>query len=408
MSVFRLVGMEIWHRKLNFAISLLAVLVAVAYAVSSLTLVRAYQQHTGERVARMDDEIRKITLGMGFNINVLPIDLNLADFHANDFADATMPYDYVERLAQSRFVKSVRHLRPALIRKVEWPEYQRQIVLMGVSGVVPLTHASNPQKPLEEAVPLGSINLGHLLGAQLGLAPGSEVGFHGRKLKVQQVYPPRGNKDDITAWINLATAQEILQLPGRINLIQALECNCASIDRLAEIQQEISQVLGSDVQVIELSTTAIARARARETIRLEGEATLARMQQRTVVQGTLLTAAGTLLVGVLALMNVRERRGEIGILRALGTSTGSILRLFLSKALALGLGGALLGLALGYLVASRLMAGFEGATLPVADLLSPSLILAVLLLTPLLTTIASWVPAMLAAGQDPAVVLASD
>jgi putative ABC transport system permease protein len=408
MGVMRLVGMEIWHRKLNFAISLLAILVVVAYAVCSMTLIGAHQQQTTQRVAAMDDEIRKITLTMGFNINVLPADLNLADFHANDFAEQTMPYDYVDRLAKSPLVQSVRHLRPALIRKTVWPEFQRQIVLMGVSGVVPLTHASNPKKPLEEAVPAGAMNLGRVLADQLGLKEGAEVAFHGRTLRVQKIYTPRGNKDDITAWIDLSVAQQILRLPGRINLIQALECNCASIDRLAEIQQEISQVLGADVQVIELATQAIARAQARETVRIEGMQTLARMQRRTVVQGSLLTGAGTLLVGMLALINVRERRSEIGILRALGTSTSSILRLFLSKALLLGLGGAILGLCLGYLMAARLAASSEGWQAGSAELLSLPIILWTLALTPLLTLMASWVPAMLAAGQDPAVVLLSE
>jgi putative ABC transport system permease protein len=408
MSVWRLVSREIWHRKLSFLISLLAIGVAVAYAVCSLALIDAHQRQSAERVAAMDDEIRKITKAMGFNINVLPAEQNLADFHANDFADKTMPYEYVHRLAESPMVQSVRHLRPALIRKTAWPEFQRDIVLMGVSGVVPLSHASNPKQPLEDPVPAGALNVGAVLAEQLRLQVGKDVEFHGRTMRVQKIYPARGNKDDITVWIDLTAAQEILGLPGRINLIQALECNCASIDRLAEIQQEISQVLGSDVQVIELATQAIARAKARETVRIEGEQTLARLQRRTAVQVFLLTAAGTLLVGMLALINVRERRAEIGILRALGTSTVDILGLFLTKALLLGLLGAAVGIAVGYLAAGRLAASADLPGTVALSALSMPRLLWILALTPLLTLIASWVPALLAAGQDPAVVLASD
>ena len=44
-------------------------------------------------MAALDDEIRKITKAMGFNINILPSQQNLADFHANDFAEADQ---YVE------------------------------------------------------------------------------------------------------------------------------------------------------------------------------------------------------------------------------------------------------------------------------------------------------------------------
>jgi hypothetical protein len=406
MSILRMVASEIWHRKLNFAIGLTAIIVAVAYAVSALALIESYQQHTAQRVAAMDDEIRKITLAMGFNINVLPAQLNLADFHADDFADKTMPQDYVHRLAVSPLIKSLRHLRPALIRKTLWPEYQRQIVLMGVSGVVPLTHSSNP-KPMTEPVPADSMIVGAVLAEQLKLQAGSEVALQGRQFRIQKIYPPRGNKDDITVWIDLGAAQQLLNLPGRINLIQALECNCASIDRLAEIQQEISQVLGADVQVIELATQAIARAKARETVRIEGEQTQARLQRRTAVEIFLLTIAGSLLVGMLALINVRERRAEIGILRALGTSTGGILRLFLTKALLIGLLGSVVGTVLGMLVAGRLAAAPEGDALTV-PLLSLARLLWIVGLTPLLTVLASWVPALLAAAEDPAAILSSD
>ena len=147
MSIWRLMGMEIIHRKLTFSIAALAILVSVAFAVISLPLIRAQRFRTERQVAALDDEIRKITKAMGFNINILPSDQNLADFHANDFAEKTMPYEYVEVLANSPEILSVRHLRPALIRKLEWPEYQRQIILMGVSGVVPAKLPELPKAP---------------------------------------------------------------------------------------------------------------------------------------------------------------------------------------------------------------------------------------------------------------------
>jgi ABC-type lipoprotein release transport system permease subunit len=416
MSIWRLVAMEIWHRKLSFAIALLAIVVAVGYAICSLGIIQGHRLRTERQVAALDDEIRKITKAMGFNINILPAEQNLSDFHANDFAQKTMPYEYVERLARSEFVKSVRHLRPALIQKMEWPEYGRQIVLMGVSGVVPLTHLSNP-KPLADAIPAGTANIGAVLADELKIKEGQEVQLQGHNLRVKTIYPHRGSKDDITLWVDLKLAQSMLQLTDRINLIQALECNCASIDRLAEIRGEIRQELGGDVQVIELATQAIARAEARETVRKEGVATLARMQDRAALQVFLLTIAGTLLIGMLALANVRERTAEIGILRAIGTSTRAIMALFLSKAMVLGLAGALLGWLLGMVAVTTLEgrtateSGADAlASVPIAwnELVSWPLVACLLLLTPILTSLASWLPAMFAASQDPAKVLSRD
>ena len=411
MSILRLVALEIWHRKLSFLIGLLAVTTAVAYAVCSLTLIRAHQTHSERRVAKLDDEIRKITKAMGFNINVLPAEMNLSDFFASDFAGQTLPQEYVHRLADSEFVKSVRHLRPALLRKIEWPEQSRPVVLMGVAGVVPLTHSKNPKKPLAAAVPDGTINIGFELARQLGFSKGDNVLFFGHALTVHQVYDARGSIDDITVYVDLALAQQILDLPNRITLIQALECNCASIDRLAEIRTEISQVLGEEVQVHEVATQAIARAEARNVVQAEGQRTLVAMQNRALIQMVVLSVAGILLVGLLTLTNVRERRAEIGVLRALGAKTATILTLFMTKSLVTGVVGAVMGVAIGFGLATSLESANQAANeTPFGwhELVWPAMMLSVVVLTPLLTLVASWFPTLQAAGQDPARILTTD
>ena len=407
MNVLRLVCREIWHRKLNFLVSLLAIVVLVGYAVGALTLIRAQRERTEQRVAALDDEIRKITKSLGFNINILPADQNLADFHANDFGEKTMPFEYVQRLAESPDIVTINHLRPALIRKIEWQEQQRQIVLMGVAGVIPWTHRSNPKKPMTEAVPTGSLNIGSVLAEQLQLKEGDTTQLNGLELKVNKIYPERGTKDDITVWIDLQAAQNMLELPDQINLIQALECNCASVDRLAEIEGEISQVLGSNVQVIELATKAIARARARVDVQAEGQITVARMQDRATLLLVLLVLASSILVGLLAFLNVWERQQEIGILRAIGTSTGSIMWMFLLKALFVGLIGAIIGYLIGFGIAVRLD-GQSANGLIVESLFDFRMMVFAILLAPIITIIASWVPAVFASNQDPATVLSME
>ncbi|MBN01658.1 MAG: hypothetical protein CMJ77_21305 [Planctomycetaceae bacterium] len=407
MNVLRLVCREIWHRKLNFLVSLLAIIVLVGYAVGALTLIRAQRERTEQRVAALDDEIRKITKSLGFNINILPADQNLADFHANDFGEKTMPFEYVQRLAESPDIVTINHLRPALIRKIEWQEQQRQIVLMGVAGVIPWTHRSNPKKPMTEAVPTGTLNIGSVLAEQLQLQEGDTTQLNGLELKVNKIYPERGTKDDITVWIDLQAAQNMLELPDQINLIQALECNCASVDRLAEIEGEISQVLGSDVQVIELATKAIARARARVDVQAEGQITVARMQDRATLLLVLLVLASSILVGLLALLNVWERQQEIGILRAIGTSTGSIMWMFLLKALFVGLIGAIIGYLIGFGIAVRLDEQSANGLI-VESLFDFRMMVFAILLAPIITIIASWVPAVFASNQDPATVLSME
>ena len=407
MKLSHLVIQEISHRRMNFLMASLTIAVAVACAVGVVTLLRGYEMQTAAGVAALDNEIRKITKKMGFNVLILPRELNLAEFFADDFADQTMPETHVDLLAQSRDVMTIQHLRPALVRKIAWPEQNRDIILMGVRGIVPFAHRK-AKNPLADPVPPGKIDVGHLLARELDLAPASSLTLLGESYEVNKVYPPRGNQDDITVWIDLAKAQLILGLEGKINMIQALECNCASIDRLAEIQSEVSAVLGDQVQVIELATTAIARAQARTRVSEAGAATLNQVMGLAAMLIPMVIAGAVVIVGLLSLANVRQRRSEIGILRAVGLRSGQILRVFLAKAALVGATGAVLGYVTGFGVAVAIHSQWSSEPsqqLGFAVLFIPVLLLTVLLLTPLLSVMAGWLPALSAAAQDPATIL---
>jgi putative ABC transport system permease protein len=107
-------------------------------------------------------------------------------------------------------------------------------------------------------------------------------------------------------------------------------------------------------------------------------------------------------VAMLALSNARERRGEVGILRALGVSSGAVLAMFLGKAAVIGLAGAALGAAAGLAIG----AGYSGGS--IGQVISPTTLALVLLGAPLLTALASWLPSLAAAQQDPAAVLGGE
>ena len=222
--------------------------------------------------------------------------------------------------------------------------------------------------------------------------------------------PQRGNQDDITLWINLREAQQILGKEGRINAIQALECNCAA-DRLGQIRDDIGRVL-PDTQVIEFSSQALARAEARnraaaearEAIQREQESRAAAARQRErlfAVLAPLVIGACAVWAGLLALGNVRSRTGEIGILRALGVPTRRILAILLVRAALIGLLGASIGFVVGWL-GSWLGENRISAGPPLEALFDPRLFAMVLVLTPILSALIGWLPAIWAAQLDPA------
>ena len=407
MTLTHLVWREMAYHRHNVGLMLLSVLLAVASAVTAITLLHAQQLFNQQQVGALDNEIRKITKGLGFNILILPKDQNLSDFYADNFGVQTMPETHVQSLAANRDIFTIRHLRPALIRKLDWPEQGRQVILMGVRGVVPFAHR-NPKKPLADPVPPGKIDVGHLLAKELDLKPEQQVTFLGESFEVNKIYPLQGNKDDITVWVDLETAQQMLHLPGKINLIQALECNCSAIDRLAEIEAEVSSVLGDQVQIIELTTKAIARAKARTRVSQEGAARLQRWQQIAAVILPLIVIAAGLMVGLLSWTNVRQRHHEIGILRALGVRSSQVFRVLLAKPALIGIVGSVFGYLVGFAVAWGVESMWHAKAIngPMTQslFLFPVLV-AVLVLTPVLTIMAAWLPTFYVTGQDPADIL---
>ena len=195
MNVWRLVLREISHRRLNFALGLLSVAVAVGCLVGALTLLSADEIRTAEildtyrtaseqqiaerkaaveqRGAELQDAMRKITKGLGFNILILPEQQDLGELHVEGTLSSTMPEEYVDRLANSRIV-TVNHLLPMVMQKIQWEEQDRTVILVGTRGEVPFLHR-DPKKPLLDAVPAGSIVLGYQIHQQLDLSKDDKV-----------------------------------------------------------------------------------------------------------------------------------------------------------------------------------------------------------------------------------------
>ncbi|MGL6094396.1 MAG: FtsX-like permease family protein, partial [Fimbriiglobus sp.] len=130
--------------------------------------------------------------------------------------------------------------------------------------------------------------------------------------------------------------------------------------------------------------------------------------------GFALCSAGAMVVGLFLVYNalavtVAERAHDIGILRSVGATRGQILRLFGAAAVALGVLGAAVGVPLGVGIARAVLWQFreEMSSMFLNDELDPGVptVATVLLAVAagvLTATAAALIPAMQAAGQDPA------
>lgn len=454
MKLSHLILREITHRKLNFLLSVLAVMIAALAVVTADGIVRRdawvterilsvkeaeTEAAVGEKVrqvaiagAELEDAIRKQMKGLGFNVLILPADQDASELHLRGSLSATMPEDYAQRLSDSK-IMTINHLLPTVMKQVRWPEREIDVVLYGTRGEVPLMHR-DLKKPILDAVAPGQMVVGYEVARRLDLEVGQEVEFMGEDFQVSKLHPERGSADDVTVWIDLGQAQQLLGMQNLVHAILALECECAG-DRIAQIRAEISGILPG-TQVIERYSQALARAEARTKAKevaeeslaaeqLAAEQTLAReaasraslerhhrrLAQMVIPLVLILAAAA---VGFLAYANVRYRREEIGILRAIGLRTRQVLTVFLGKAAISGLIGGIVGVVLGVTLGSVVAVGIDPAGSQVgegfqATLLTTPGFLVTLATTPLLAIalamLSSWVAAVMAANQDAAVVL---
>lgn len=438
MSIFSLLWEEVLHRKMTSLLMVGVVVAAVASVCGAVFWLQHFDQRTeaivaqteGDTLQRVDearrtaeqaakaleDDYRKITKGLGFNMLILPAEQNMADWLRDDFARQDMPEEYVTKLASTNLV-TTNHLLPTLTARITWPEASQEVIMIGVRGQVAIA-GRDEKKPIMDPLPEGTVVVGYHLGQNLKLKKGDAVTFHDQPYKVHQVYPQRGTKDDISIWVPLYHAQTILNKPGRINAIFALQCHCDTADRMARIEQEISSVLGDKVKVVEVSGMALARARARTRAHEEAISQVARTEENakaevasvvearqnlrgqretmTAILVPIVLIGAVVWLGSLAWLNVRQRRSEIGILRAVGVGSGRILLLFLGKACLLGLVGASAGVLIGIGIA--MFAGLQLTSVA-------AFIGVVLLATPLVAILAGWLPALGAIQMDPALAL---
>ncbi len=423
MKLWHIVTREIRYQKLNFLLGLLSVAAATGVLVAVLTMLRSHdirtsqilaekQAATEQEMAKMKNDYRVIMKKLGFNLLILPADQDLKEYYATGYVTEYMPEEYVNRLAGAGLM-TIRHLLPSVERKISWSEQGgMDVILVGTRGEVPLTDFA-PKEPMQVAVAEGEVVVGYELARSLKLHQNDSVSLLGERFTISKIHAERGSRDDITLWIDLSTAQQMLGAQGRLNAILALKCLCVG-NELSQIRNDVAAVLPG-TQVIEVDSRVITRAEARQRAGATAETALeAERENREVIRAELEKFASwlapvvilgvSLWIGLLTWGNVRQRRREIAVLRAIGISASQVMKIFLSKALMLGVLGALAGYFAG-LGAGTLSGELSSGLASAGTLFSGPVLMIVLLAGTLLCVLASWIPALLASGQDPAEVL---
>ncbi|HWP30001.1 MAG TPA: ABC transporter permease [Chloroflexota bacterium] len=172
-----------------------------------------------------------------------------------------------------------------------------------------------------------------------GFAP--QVQQQERALAVVGILQPLGTQDDFTAWLHQDDVLDALEwTTGRrpdltVDGYHAVRVKAASTDLVRPVQEQIT--------ALDLQATSLLSA-------------LDQVNRQMLVLQLLLGTIGlvALVVSGLGVANTMlmatfERTREVGILKALGATDGQVARLFLLEASGIGLLGALVGLAFGWL-----------------------------------------------------------
>jgi len=378
MGIGRMIFKEVWHRKINFLLAVLAVTTAVAFLVAFFTASKASERETA-----------RLMLSMGYNLHVIAKDADIGGFLMIGIPDKTMPEAYLQKLASQNSI-SYNHLLATLEGKMKWRGVD--IILTGIAPEV--CPPGQQKQAMTFSVEPGTAYVGHHIAEVLAVQKGDTIDVNGKKLKVERCLAESGGLDDMRVQCNLRDAQEILSLPGQITGIKAVDCLCFEKgDPVSILRKEIGSIL-PEAQVFQVKSLTNARAKQRQMIR----------NIFAVMLPFVIIACGVW-IGVLAVTNVRDRRPEIGLLRALGYDTAKVMLLFLGKAVLVGLLGAGVGFLLGTGLGLRFGPGVFEITAQTMLRPESSLFVRASILAPLFAVVASFIPTMIAVTYDPATTL---
>ncbi len=378
MYIARMIFKEIWHRKVNFLLAALAVTTAVAFLVAFFTASKAAERETA-----------RLMLKMGYNLRIIAKDADIGGYLIVGLPDKTMPESYLEKLATQKSF-SYNHLLATLDGRMKWRGLD--IVLTGIAPEV--CEPGQAKGAMTASVAPGTAYVGYRIAETLSIQKGDTLDLNGKTLKVQRCLAESGDLDDMRIQCSLKDAQEILGQPGRITAIKAVDCLCfAQGDPVEILRKEIGAVL-PEAQVFQAKSMAETRTKQRQMVR----------NVFAVLLPFVIIACGVW-IGVLAVMNVRDRQPEIGLLRALGYNSVRVCLLFLGKAVLVGVFGAVAGFLLGTWLGLRFGPGVFEIT--AKAMLRPefSLFVRACLLAPFFAVVASFVPTMIAVTYDPATTL---
>ena len=401
MNVFKIVLRELTERKNQLATSLIAIVMGIAVIVG----VRSITFYSEKAIALEMD-------ALGANVLILPKGVTVDDYYRADLGSETMPESYVDDILTSG-LKGVDNLSPKLSMVTDIAG--RKTIVTGIKpkeeflakpiwemagnifetpvgcaappgGAAPANPEAVDRRTPIDALPTDGALLGSELAAALQAADGDNLSIGSETFRVTGVLPPSGTVDDGRIFVHLSAVQRMTARPGRISAIEMMGC-CEQIsgDLISGLNRRLP-----DAKVVTIGQIVSTQQKTNLMMRNFGMIFL-----------VIILLVGGVSIANYMFANVFERRREIGILMALGARRALIQRIFIVKALLLGLAGGVGGYVVGTALAILLGPSVAGIVVRAR----PEWLLLSIVISIVLSLLASLIPVSRAVRLDPAVTL---
>jgi len=321
MNILKLVTRNITHRKGRFIFTLLGITIGMASFVALMSLGGSLQ-----------NEVKKQADTMGANLIVTPKNWCAYDqisILTGEQLPESIPVEDVETISNIDGITAV----PYLTQKTAI-----QSSPVSVTGILPdemkqfqgwkIDEGNYFDSAVERAVVLGSS-----IADQFNLRVNDTVTIRGTQFPVKGILQETGSNDDVSMFLPLVVTQEIYEVKDFVSFI------AVKVDDVKKTESYIAAILdvanvavATDTQLLESVLTILGSVNL--TLRL--------------IAGVALIAAAFGIVNTM-MTAVYERRREIGILRAIGSKSSTIFKIFILESGLYGFLGGLIGVALGFI-----------------------------------------------------------
>lgn len=180
--------------------------------------------------------------------------------------------------------------------------------------------------------------IGQSLAEKNDLKVGSTFTAYDTEVKVVGIFDSGNDFSNNQVIMPIKTVQT---LSGQADSVTSVKLTVDSIDNIASVTKTVEDKLSDTADVTNTLEEAESSIKPLESI-------------KTIATYSLVgsVASGALIILLTMVMIVRERRREIGVLKAIGASNKSVVSQFMSEAVTLTLAGAVIGIAFGIIAAS--------------------------------------------------------